>query len=474
MNKSINTRFAPSPTGHLHIGGTRTALFSWVYARKNQGKFFLRIEDTDLSRSTIEATQSILDGMNWLGLNIDKTPYYQTQHLDEYNKVIDQMIKENSAYRCYCSFERLDRLRENQILSKEKPRYDRHCRYLSDVDKQNNTSKAHVVRFKNPKEGSISWIDAVKGKITVSNCELDDLIIKRTDGTPTYNFCAVVDDIKMRITHVIRGDDHINNTPRQINLYHALKSDIPIFAHIPMIINKNKKKLSKRSKSMSIIQLKDEGYLKQAVINYLIRLGWSHKNQEIFSINEILNFFDLSKIKTTPATFNFEKLDWLNQYYMCHLPVDEVAQELAYHFQKQGLDVNKGPEFNEVIPIMVKKVKTLKALTKQSACFYHEITGYDKESVNKYLVKSIIPVLKDIKNRLKEFSKESWKDECFLNQFLRSIAKTWDLKMSEVGMPLRILMTGFKNPLSIGLILRWLDRDRVIKRLEKGINFINS
>jgi len=308
---SVKTRFAPSPTGYLHVGGARTALFSWLYARKHGGQFVLRIEDTDLERSNQESVDAILEGMQWLDLDYDEGPFYQTKRFDRYNEVIDQLIEKGMAYRCSCSKERLDNLREEQMAAKQKPRYDGHCRH-ADV----SADEPHVIRFLNPTEGSVKFKDLVKGDIEVSNNELDDLIIRRTDGSPTYNLTVVVDDHDMEITQVIRGDDHINNTPRQINMYQAMGWSEPEFAHLPMILGDDGARLSKRHGAVSVMQYADEGYLPEGLLNYLVRLGWSHGDQELFSREEMIQLFELTNVNRAPSAFNTEKLNWLNAHYI--------------------------------------------------------------------------------------------------------------------------------------------------------------
>ncbi len=472
MIKEVKTRFAPSPTGYLHVGGTRTALFSWVYARKNKGKFVLRIEDTDLDRSTPEAVQAILDGMDWLGLNADYEPYYQTQHFERYKGVINQLLQQGKAYCCYCSRERLDELRDRQMANKEKPRYDEHCRHLNQSEQ--DVSKPHVVRFKNPKEGIVSWLDAVKGQINIANTELDDLIIQRTDGSPTYNFCVVVDDIDMEITHVVRGDDHVNNTPRQINLYYALGADVPIFAHVPMILGNDGKKLSKRHGAVSVMQYKEEGYLPQALINYLIRLGWSHGDQEIFSMDEIFKYFDLNDINASASTFNTDKLNWLNQHYMRSLPVEEVVKHLKYHFEQQGLDITEGPELELIIPVMAEKVKTLKELTEQSRYFYQGFESYDEKSAVKHLTNGSIKSLQYALKKYEALTEVDWQDEAKLHHVLKEIAQELELGMGKVGMPVRVAITGTAQSPDIGLTLKWIGKARTLKRLQQAIDFIKT
>ncbi|WP_100550586.1 glutamate--tRNA ligase [Caedibacter taeniospiralis] len=470
MTRKVKTRFAPSPTGYLHVGGARTALFSWVYARKNHGEFVLRIEDTDLERSTPEAVQAILDGMDWLGLYADDVPYYQTQHFARYKEVIEQLLQQNKAYRCYCSRERLEALRESQMANKEKPRYDRHCRHLS-VNEQ-EPSMPHVIRFKNPENGVVTWRDAVKGEISIANAELDDLIIQRTDSAPTYNFCVVVDDIDMQITHVVRGDDHVNNTPRQINLYHALSAEIPVFAHVPMILGDDGKKLSKRHGAVSVMQYKEEGYLPEALINYLIRLGWSHGDQEVFSMEEILKYFELDDINASASAFNTEKLNWLNQYYLRHLPAEEIAKHLTYHFVQAGLDISHGPALETLIPVMAEKVKTLKELVQQSVYFYQDFDTYDEKASLKHLSQEAIIVLKTVNNKCELLTTEQWQDEHVLHMVLKDVATELNLGMGKVGMPVRVAVTGSGQSPDIGITLKWLGKHRVIERLQKALDFI--
>jgi len=357
-NVKVRTRFAPSPTGYLHVGGARTALYSWLYAKHNNGEFVLRIEDTDLERSTPEATAAIIEGMEWLNLPWEHGPYYQTKRFDRYNQVIDEMIEQGLAYRCYCTKDRLEELRHTQEQNKEKPRYDRHCLH----DHNHSPDEPHVVRFKNPTEGSVVFDDAVRGRIEISNSELDDLIIRRTDGSPTYNFCVVVDDWDMGITHVVRGEDHINNTPRQINILKAIGAPIPTYAHVSMINGDDGQKLSKRHGAVSVMQYRDDGYLPEALINYLVRLGWGHGDQEIFSREEMINYFELDHVSKSASAFNTEKLQWLNQHYMRSLPAEHVAKYLKWHMTEQGINTVNGPALAEIIPVLSERAKTLKEL----------------------------------------------------------------------------------------------------------------
>lgn len=471
-NPMIRTRFAPSPTGFLHIGGVRTALFSWLYAKKHQGKFLLRIEDTDRKRSTKEAVESIIDGLSWLGLQGDAGTCYQSKNFNRHREVMQKLLDQGKAYRCYCSAERLQKLRDKQMANKEKPRYDSYCRKLTDSERDVN--KPHVIRFKNPEHDDVLWQDAVKGEIKVANKELDDLIIWRSNNTPTYNFCVVIDDMDMGITHVVRGDDHINNTPRQINLYRALEAQIPIFAHVPMILAEDGKKLSKRHGAVSVTEYRNQGYLPQALINYLLRLGWSYGDKEIFTIDEILPHFDLKDINNAPAIFNLEKLNWLNQYYMRNLPVSEVARHLQWHFGNAGLDVNNGPAYHELIPVMAEKVKTLKALAEASRYFYTEFDDYDKKAFEKHLTAKAIEPLKQAQSYFAKMDSYAWQDSVALHNALKQIASALGLGMGKVGMPIRVAVTGSAQSPEIGLTLKWLGKERVITRLERAINAIEQ
>ncbi|WP_016606040.1 glutamate--tRNA ligase, partial [Yersinia pestis] len=353
----IKTRFAPSPTGYLHVGGARTALYSWLFSRHLGGEFVLRIEDTDLGRSTQEAIDAIMDGMNWLNLDWDEGPYFQTKRFDRYNAVIDQMLDAGTAYRCYCSKERLEALREAQMANGEKPRYDGHCR---DSQCTHGADEPSVVRFRNPQEGSVIFDDKIRGPIEFSNQELDDLIIRRTDGSPTYNFCVVIDDWDMEITHVIRGEDHINNTPRQINILKALGAPVPEYAHVSMILGDDGKKLSKRHGAVGVMQYRDDGYLPEALLNYLVRLGWSHGDQEIFSIEEMTQLFTLDAVSKSASAFNTEKLQWLNHHYINSLPPEQVAVHLSWHVEQLGIDTRNGPELVEIVKLLGERCKTLK------------------------------------------------------------------------------------------------------------------
>jgi glutamyl-tRNA synthetase len=460
----MRTRFAPSPTGYLHIGGARTALFSWLYARKQGGQFVLRIEDTDQERSTKAAVDAIIDGMNWLGLDYDQGPVFQTDRMPRYKKVVDQLLQEGKAYRCYCSKERLDKLRETQMADKEKPRYDGHCRNL-----QSTTDVPHVIRFKNPIAGSVIFDDLIRGQIEVQNSELDDLVLVRTDGMPTYNFAVVIDDWDMNITTVIRGDDHINNTPRQINIYHALGVEPPQFAHAPMILGSDGQRLSKRHGAVSVTQYRDEGYLPEAMLNYLLRLGWSHGNQEIFSKAEMINLFDVRDVNRAPASFNPEKLSWLNQHYLKTENPDYIAALLAKELQKQGVDFTFGPDLIAVVKALRERSKTLVELAEKAACFYCGVTHYDKEITRQYFDKKLLPVFEFLQAKLKVLG--DW-SEANIHTLVKDTMATFKLKMPELAQPLRVALTGNIHSPGIDLTLYLMGRERVMRAINRAMEYI--
>ncbi|WP_196138083.1 glutamate--tRNA ligase [Aliikangiella sp. G2MR2-5] len=464
---SVKTRFAPSPTGYLHVGGARTALYSWLHAKANNGQFVLRIEDTDLERSTPEAVEAILDGMKWLNLDWNEGPYYQTKRFDRYKEVINQLVEQGKAYPCFCSRERLDDLREEQMANKEKPRYDGKCRHLAkeDID----LTKDHVIRFKNPKDGSVTFRDVVKGEITISNSELDDLIIARTDGSPTYNFTVVIDDMDMQITQVIRGDDHINNTPRQINIFKALDAPIPDYGHVPMILGDDGKKLSKRHGAVSVMQYRDDGYLPQAVLNYLVRLGWSHGDQEIFSIDEMIELFDVNDINKAPSAFNTQKLNWLNQQYLKTLPVSEILPHLQWHLEKAGISLEGGPDIGELIPEFAERAQTLKELVESIRPYYSEFEEFEAKAAKKHLrgvAKEPLVLVKEKLSALTEWSPEA------LNNAINATAEQLEIGMGKVGMPLRVAVTGIGMSPSLDLTLKWVGKDRALSRINKALEFI--
>lgn len=394
----IKTRFAPSPTGYLHVGGARTALYSWLFARNHGGEFVLRIEDTDLERSTPEAIEAIMDGMNWLSLEWDEGPYYQTKRFDRYNAVIDQMLEEGTAYKCYCSKERLEALREEQMAKGEKPRYDGRCRHSHE---HHADDEPCVVRFANPQEGSVVFDDQIRGPIEFSNQELDDLIIRRTDGSPTYNFCVVVDDWDMEITHVIRGEDHINNTPRQINILKALKAPVPVYAHVSMINGDDGKKLSKRHGAVSVMQYRDDGYLPEALLNYLVRLGWSHGDQEIFTREEMIKYFTLNAVSKSASAFNTDKLLWLNHHYINALPPEYVATHLQWHIEQENIDTRNGPQLADLVKLLGERCKTLKEMAQSCRYFYEDFAEFDADAAKKHLRPVARQPLEVVRDKLK-------------------------------------------------------------------------
>ncbi len=465
MNKEIvmtfRTRFAPSPTGYLHVGGVRTALFDWLLARKHKGVFILRIEDTDLERSTPEAVQAIIDGMQWLGLNNDEGPYYQTKRFDRYYAVAEQLLSEGKAYRCWCSKERLEKLRADQLATKQKPRYDGHCRELKNSD----ATQPHVIRFLNPQQGEVVFDDAVHGRTIFQNSELDDLIIVRTDGSPTYNFTVVVDDYDMRITHVIRGDDHLNNTPRQINILQALGAALPQYAHLPMILGEDGKKLSKRHGAVSVLQFREEGYLPQALLNYLVRLGWSHGDQEVFSINEMIELFDINAVNKSAAAFNTSKLIWLNHHYIKNSDPQEIAKELAWHMQKLNINYQQGPALEQIILIQRERAKTILEMAEKSRFFYEDVNLTD-ELKKQTLSSEIIPVLKLLHNSLLELA--DWTDEAIHN-VLNDVAITQELSLGKLAQPVRIVLTGGTVSPPLNNTIRVLGKQLTLQRLSKVI-----
>lgn len=466
-NVKVRTRFAPSPTGYLHVGGARTALYSWLYAKHNNGEFVLRIEDTDLERSTPEATAAIIEGMEWLNLPWEHGPYYQTKRFDRYNQVIDEMIEQGLAYRCYCTKDRLEELRHTQEQNKEKPRYDRHCLH----DHNHSPDEPHVVRFKNPTEGSVVFDDAVRGRIEISNSELDDLIIRRTDGSPTYNFCVVVDDWDMGITHVVRGEDHINNTPRQINILKAIGAPIPTYAHVSMINGDDGQKLSKRHGAVSVMQYRDDGYLPEALINYLVRLGWGHGDQEIFSREEMINYFELDHVSKSASAFNTEKLQWLNQHYIRELPPEYVAKHLEWHYKDQGIDTTNGPALTEIVSMLAERCKTLKEMTSSSRYFFEEFETFDEAAAKKHFKGNAAEALAKVKEKLTALS--SW-DLHSTHEAIEQTAAELEVGMGKVGMPLRVAVTGSGQSPSMDVTLVGIGRDRVLARIQRAIDFINA
>ncbi|MDX1837387.1 glutamate--tRNA ligase [Legionella taurinensis] len=463
----VRTRFAPSPTGYLHVGGVRTALFSWLYARHHHGQFVLRIEDTDQERSTKESVQAILDGMAWLGLNYDEGPVYQTERYGRYRQIAGQLLNEGKAYRCVCSKERLESLREAQLAAKEKPRYDGHCR-----DKQlPEGDTPFVIRFKNPQEGVVSFSDQVYGDIHVDNRELDDLILVRSDGHPTYNFAVVIDDWDMTITHVIRGDDHINNTPRQINLFKALNAPIPVFAHLPMILGEDGKRLSKRHGAVSVLQFKELGFLPHALLNYLVRLGWSNGDQEIFSVDEMIASFDLKNVSRGVSSFNYEKLHWLNQHYQKSDSPQEVAKALQWHFEQKGVDWSKGPSLADVVAVQAERCKTLADMCEKSTFFYQDDIDYDPDAVKKHLRPVVLEPLRTLYERLQQV--DAWEANR-VQECINDVSAEFDLNLGKIAQPLRVAVTGSSMSPAIDVTLALIGRQRVLSRFQQALQIIEQ
>ncbi|MGA7800876.1 MAG: glutamate--tRNA ligase [Gammaproteobacteria bacterium] len=465
---TIRTRFAPSPTGYLHIGGARTALFSWLHARRHGGKFVLRIEDTDLERSTAESVNAILEGMTWLGLDYDEGPFYQTERFDHYRAIIQRLMDTGHAYRCYCSKERLETLRAGQLARKEKPRYDGHCRNGATPP---SPDAPYVVRFRNPLEGQVVVDDLVRGRVVFNNAELDDLIIQRSDGSPTYNLTVVVDDTDMAITQVIRGDDHLNNTPRQMNIMRALGYEPPHFAHVPMILGEDGKRLSKRHGAVSVMQYRDEGYLPEALLNYLVRLGWSHGDQEIFSLDEMVELFDIGSVNNAPSTFNAGKLLWLNQHYIKSGEPPHVARHLSVHLGRMDVDPAPAPELADVVIAQRERAKTLVEMAQNSAFFYRDFEGYDEKAARKNLTGEAVEALERLAEALGALS--DWTQEA-IHQVVTDTAESLGVKMGKIAQPLRVAVAGGAVSPPIDVTVQLVGRERSLQRIAKALDYIRN
>lgn len=458
---SVRTRFAPSPTGYLHVGGARTALFSWLFARKHGGTFILRIEDTDLERSTPESVNAILEGMTWLGLDYDEGPFFQTKRFDRYNQVIDQLLAQGLAYRCDCPRERLESLRESQMAQKVKPRYDGRCQGR-DID----PATPHVIRFRNPVSGSVRVDDLVQGPVTFSNEELDDLIIRRTDGSPTYNLSVVVDDMDMDISHVIRGDDHLNNTPRQINILRALGREPPRYAHVPMILGDDGARLSKRHGAVSVVQYRDAGYLPEALLNYLVRLGWSHGDQELFSIDQMIELFDIGQVNKSASSFNTGKLLWLNQQYLTNGDPARVARLLSPHLGHLGIDPSQGPDLVDVVRAQQGRGQTLVEMADNSAFFYQDFAEYEDKAAAKHLRPEAREPLAEARAALAEL--EDWTPER-IHQSLQELAARLALGLGKIAQPLRVAVVGRAASPGIDVTLYLVGRDACLRRIDRAL-----
>jgi len=459
----MKSRFAPSPTGYLHIGGARTALFAWLWAKKNQGEFILRIEDTDKERSTKESVEVILQGMEWLGLDYDKGPIFQSDRIERYQAVISLLIDSDKAYYCNCSKQRLESLREDLMKKGEKPKYDGCCR------KKNLTDG--VVRFLNPNDKAVLFEDYVKGNIEFANSELDDLVIARADGSPTYNLTVVVDDHDMGIDFVIRGDDHINNTPKQINLYKALGWSLPTFAHVPMILGGDGARLSKRHGAVNILSYRDEGYLPKALLNYIVRLGWSHGNQELFSISEMIDLFDLKDINKAPASFNKDKLVWLNQSYIKTTEINELLNHLQYHLDRQSINTNNGPNIKDVVESLRDRSKTLIEMANSCTMFYQDFDSFDSDLAKNVFQTKSRTILESLYSSLEAL--DSWTAEEIHNVIMK-ICKNRNIGFAKVGQPFRLALSGNGKSGSIDKSAQLVGKDRTLSRLKMAIDFIEN
>jgi glutamyl-tRNA synthetase len=465
MTTRVRTRFAPSPTGFLHIGGARTALFSWAYARRHKGDFILRVEDTDVARSTPEAVQAILDGMEWLGLAHDEGPFYQMQRMPRYKEVIAQMLAAGTAYHCYTPAEELEQMREAARARGEKPRYDGRWRPEPGKTLPSIPSGVSpVVRFRNPVGGVTAWDDLVKGRIEFSNDELDDLVIARGDGTPTYNFCVVVDDWDMAITHVIRGDDHVNNTPRQINILKALGAPLPQYAHLSMILGDDGTKLSKRHGAVSVMQYDDDGYLPEAVINYLARLGWSHGDEEVFSREQFVEWFDLAHITASAAQFNTEKLNWLNQQYIKQASDSRLASEVSRRLARRGVDPEAGAALEQVVALYKERAVNLNELSDAAEPFVIDVRA-SEEMLTAHLTDAARAALKILREKLGALTLAEWQKPA-LSLAIKETCTAAGLKMPQVAIPLRVVLLGQPQSPAIDAVLEVLGRERVLARID--------
>ena len=460
----IRTRFAPSPTGLLHIGGVRTALFSWLYARRHGGRFILRIEDTDRERSTEEATQVILDGMQWLGLNHDEGPFYQTRRMDRYREVLAQFVEAGHAYRCYCTKEELEEMRNKQTAAKQNPRYDGTCRNR----REPRAGVDPVIRFKNPSDGVVVVEDVIHGNVVFENTQLDDLIIARSDGTPTYNFCVVVDDWDMKVTHVIRGDDHLNNTPRQMNMLRALGATMPVYAHVPMILGADGAKLSKRHGAVSVLQYRDDGYLPEALLNYLVRLGWSHGDQEVFSMEEMQQLFDIKAVNKAASAFNPEKLLWLNQQHIMRATPERLAAYLKPQLAALGVAVTEERALLGVVQAMRERAKTLREMAQNSLFFFRDFTSYDEKAAKKILTADSVAPLRAVRDKLSAL--DEW-TAAGTHEAVNQTATELGVGLGKVAQPLRVAVVGTSVSPPIDVTLEVLGRQKTLARLQLALDY---
>jgi glutamyl-tRNA synthetase len=463
----VRTRFAPSPTGALHIGSVRTALFSWLYARRHGGQYVLRIEDTDQERSSEEFVGIILEGFEWLGLDADEGPIFQSHRLDRYREVAERMLADGRAYRCYCTQEELAEMRAAQTAAGRKPRYDGRCR---DRDKP-RAGIEPAVRFRNPETGRVVVEDLVHGRVAFENSELDDLVILRSNGTPTYHFGVVVDDIDMDISHVIRGDDHLNNTPRHINLFRALGVEPPQFAHLAMITGPDGAKLSKRHGAVSVLEYREQGYLPEAVLNYLVRLGWSHGDQEIFSRTEMIELFDLGAVQRSPARFDVEKLNWLNQHYIKEADAERLAEGLARQLQRTGVEIADVASLTQIADAFRERAKTLVELAEEAHVYVADFHRYDEKAAAKHLTQDSAGLLRQVRERLAALGE--W-TVASTQQVVEDVAGHAGVGMGKVAQPIRVAVTGGTASPGIGVTLHILGRERTLQRLDRAIAYCRS
>jgi len=462
---NVKTRFAPSPTGVLHIGSVRTALFCWLYARHHAGKFVLRIEDTDRARSTQENVDAILDGLAWLGLDADEGPFYQTDRMARYKEVSELMLAEGNAYHCYCTKEELDTRRAEQMAAGENTRYDGRCRNRTEP----RAGVDPVIRFMNPLDGEVVVNDQVRGRVVFKNEELDDLIIVRSDGVPTYNFTVIVDDRDMGITHVIRGDDHLNNVPRQLNMLAALGAPPPSYAHLPMILGPDGAKLSKRHGAVDVREYREQGYLPEALINYLVRLGWSYGDQEIFSIDEMIEFFDISGVNASASAFNPEKLLWLNQQHIIATPAEQLGKLLVPYLDSAGIDIADGPDPARVAAGFHERAETLVQMAESCRYCYEDFSELDEKAAKKNLRPVVLEPLQDILKRFEALPE--WNEDA-ITEAIEQCAAAHEIKMGKLGQPIRVAVTGGAVSPPIDVTLSLIGRQRTLARLQAAIEFI--
>ncbi len=464
----IRTRFAPSPTGYLHIGGVRTALFSWLYARHHGGRFILRIEDTDRERSTPEAVQVILEGLEWLGLNWDEGPVYQSQRSDRYGAVIEELLQRGHAYRCYCSREELEAMREAARVRGDKPRYNGKCRARKGPPP---AGVEPVIRFATPLEGEVVVDDLIQGRVVYRNSELDDLILARADGSATYNLTVVVDDLDMEVTDVIRGDDHLNNAARQVNIFQALERTPPRYAHIPLILGPDGRKLSKRHGTVSVLQYRDDGYLPEALINYLVRLGWSHGDQEIFSRDEMVDLFDVTDVNKAAAALNPDKLLWLNQHYLKDADPARLATLLRDQLEKIGIQPGGESGLEELAAVQRERCRTVLDMAQESRIFFEDFEDFDNKAARKYLTEGVRGALEALRVRFADL--DCWEREA-LHEQVEQAAQEAGLKLGKVAQPLRVAVTGGPVSPAIDVTLKLLGRERSLRGIERALRFIDS